>query len=88
MTRLDLELSTRDISALQKLARDHYGDDTEASVNRVITAALAMRLIWLSVAGPPAERTHEPVLDWSEEESLADESLSQAVSEWLFEGSG
>ena len=87
MTRLDLELSTREFDALQKLARDHYGDDTDASVNKVMVVALAMRLKWLSTAGAPAQLTHEPVMDWSEDESSADEDLSLAVSEWLFKGS-
>ncbi len=86
MTRLDLELSARDIDALRRLARSHYGDDTDASVNKVIEVALALRLEWRSVAGEPAQRTHAPVLEWPEE-SPADESLPQAVSTWLFEGS-
>ncbi len=85
MTRLDVEISARDIDALRRLARAHYGNDTDTSVSKVMEAALALRLEWLSVAGDISHRTQEPVLTWAEE-PLADESEPPAVSEWLFEG--
>ena len=53
MTRLDIELSNRNIDVLRQLARDHHGDDSETSIDKVMETALALRLIWLSLAGDP-----------------------------------
>ena len=85
MTRLDLELSARSIEALRHLARAHYGDDSEASVGRVVEAALALRLEWRAVAGEPAERTGEPVLEWPDE-AASQLGTTESVPEWLFQG--
>ena len=85
MTRLDLELSSRDVAALNRLALAQFGDESESSVNRVMESALALRLVWLKTAGTPAETTHDPVLDWTAG-SDPNEVTTGTVPEWLFRG--
>jgi len=83
VANLDIYIDDKLLEGINRLAIEHYGDDSEASRKRVVETALKMRMIWSrSVEGDQGE-TDEAVSEWEFPE-LQPEDDTDSIKNWLF----
>ena len=84
MATLEIEIGADLLKAAKSLALRHYGDDEDASVSRVIEAALMMRLLWLHLVEVAGREVSEPVANWEFGDDEASEQVGADLGNLLF----
>ena len=85
MAKMELEIRADLLEGLRLLAQRHYGDGGEASVGKVVEAAIEMRL---SLLGEDGIEVEEPVSHWQFDDTPVNGSLPDAIIDWMFKGGG
>ena len=84
MADLDISIDDKSIEEIGRLASEHYGDDSEASRQRVVEAAIEMRLLWSRMVAESHLETEEATSRWEFSESPSAEEDSDTIRRWLF----
>jgi len=83
MANLDIE-GDELVEGIKYLAWHHYGDDSEASIRRVVESALEMRLLSIILVEGGGDAIEEPITDWEFSHKQPAEQLPQEIRSWLF----
>lgn len=84
MAAVDTSLGSDLIEGVRRLAVRYYGDESEASQQRVVDAAVRMRILWTALAEGGGSNVEEPEIHWEfGEKQPTDKSLPE-ICEWLF----
>ena len=84
MAKLDIELSNNVTDEIRFLAMHHYGNSGDASVDRVVEAALQMRLVWMDLVGEGGNEVDEPLLGWEFASRAPADQSAVEIRSWLF----
>ncbi len=84
MTNLELCLEDKLLRGISELAVRHYGEDSESSRERVVEAALKMRLVWSKSVEKGQQETDERVSSWEFSQPPTIKEDTATVSDWLF----
>jgi hypothetical protein len=72
------------VAKTHDLAQRYFGDDSEASVARVVELAFRMRSLWGHSIGVGQQETNEPVSNWEFPESTEKRDNNSGIQNWLF----
>jgi hypothetical protein len=64
MMDIDIELGDEVMERIRAVAVSHYGNNEDASVNRVIESALEMRLLSIRLIDRGRDEIEEPIAHW------------------------
>ena len=84
MANLDISVDDKLDEGISGLAVKHYGDDSEASRQRVIETALLMRILWSRSVKEGQQESDETVSKWEFSELPVTEENTATISDWLF----
>jgi len=85
MADMEIELDNELIEGIKRLATSYYGDSGDASISRVVGAALEMRLFWEERAKGGPDEIEEPLTNWefTNVDAMRNENAN-GVRCWLF----
>ena len=84
MAEIDTSLGSDLIEGIRNLAVRYHGDESEASQQRVINAAVCMRILWVALVEGHGDDVEEPEIHWEfGEKQPTDESVPE-ICKWLF----
>lgn len=84
MANLDISVDDKLDEGISRLAVKHYGDDSEASRQRVIETALVMRILWSRSVKEGQQETEEALTKWEFPQSPIIEEDTGTIHDWLF----
>jgi hypothetical protein len=80
----EIEMDNDLIHKARKLAIRYFGDDTDASLARVIELAVRIRCLWSGSVEKGRDDTEEAVSQWEFHQSLGISENGDSINEWLF----
>ena len=83
---LEIEMDNELITKMRNLALQYFGDDTDASLGRVLEVAFRMRVLWSGSIIKGQEETDETISQWQFPESAVTGEDSDKIRIWLFRG--
>ncbi len=81
---LEIEMGNELITKTRNLALRYFGDDTDASLARVLEVAFRMRYLWSRSLISGQEETDEAVSKWEFPESPVTGENGDNINGWLF----
>lgn len=84
MAEIDIYAENSLLDEIARVARRQYGDDSEASVGRVVETALEMRILWSGSITRGQDETEEAVSKWQFPESAATADDENDIRQWIF----
>ena len=84
MIEIDVGMDNDLIAKTRDLAVRYFGDDSDASLGRVLEVALVMRFIWSRSVMLGQQETDEAVSTWEFLQSTITEENTNTVTDWLF----
>jgi hypothetical protein len=84
MAELDIELDRGLVRGVERLAVHYYGNSGDASIGRVVEAALEMRLLWMNLAEGSRNEIEEPTTSWQLGDGQPAQQVGTEIREWLF----
>lgn len=81
---LDVEIGDDLIAKTRDLAVQHFGDDSDESLARVLQLAFAMRCLWSHSVQNRQHEVNEAVSNWEVSESPVTEENTGTINGWLF----
>jgi hypothetical protein len=84
MAELEICLDGKLLEGISELAIKHYGEDSEATRQRVVETALEMRMLWSRSVKQGQELTREAVSGWEFPESLPSRENTRKIQDWVF----
>ena len=84
MVDLDIVMENDLITKTRDLAVRYFGDDSEASLTKVLEMAFMMRCLWSRSVRMGQQETGEAVSTWEFPESTANRENNISVQNWLF----
>ena len=84
MVDLDIVMENDLITKTRNLAVSYFGDDSEASLTKVLEMAFTMRCLWSRSVRMGQQETAEAVSRWEFPEPTANRENNINVQNWLF----
>jgi hypothetical protein len=84
MAEIDIEADDDLVEGVKRLAVRHYGDDSEASQQRVVESALDMRILWAHLGEGGKDEIEEPIANWEFGNGQPAKQFPDEVGGWLF----
>ncbi len=84
MVELEIELNNELITKIRNLALRYFGDDTDASLARVLEVAFRMRRLWSCLVISGQGETDEAMTTWEYPPSQAKQENNGTIQNWLF----
>ena len=81
---LEIEMDNELINKIRNLALRYFGDDTDASLSRVLEVAFRMRCMWSGSIEKGQEETDEAVSKWEFPKSPVTGENDDNINSWLF----
>ena len=81
---LEVEMDNELITKTHNLALRYLGDDTDASLARVIEVAFRMRCLWSRSIEKGQDETEEAISKWEFPKSSVTGRNDDNISDWLF----
>ena len=81
---LEVEMDNELITKTHNLALRYLGDDTDASLARVIEVAFRMRCLWSRSIERGQDETEEAISKWEFPKSQANQENNGSIQNWLF----
>ncbi len=84
MVELEIEMNNELITKTRNLALRYFGDDTDASLARVLEVAFRMRCMWSGSIEKGQQETDEAVSKWEFPESPLTGEDDGKIAGWIF----
>ena len=84
MIELDMVIEDDLIAKTRDLATRYFGDDSDASLTKVLEVAFKMRYLWSHSINQGQQETGEAVSTWEFPESNTNRGNSVSIQNWLF----
>ncbi len=84
MAELNIYIESNLLEEIAGIAIRQYGDDSEASRQRVVETALEMRILWSGLIVKGQDETDEAVSQWQFPESVATPEDEDDILRWMF----
>ncbi len=84
MVELEIEMNNELITKTRNLALRYFGDDTDASLARVLEVAFRMRCMWSGSIERGQQETDEAVSKWEFPKSHVTGENDDNINSWLF----
>ena len=81
---LEIEVDNALITKIRNLALRYFGDDSNASLGRVLEVAFRMRCLWSGSIEKGQEETDEAVSKWEFPKSPVTGENDDNINSWLF----
>jgi hypothetical protein len=81
---LEVEMDIGLVDEAYNLAQRYFGDESEASLERVLELAFRMRQLWSRSVERGQLETDEVVSKWEFPESTAKQENNSSIQDWLF----
>ena len=81
---IDIELGDEALRRIRAIAVTHYGDNGDASVSRVVSSALEMRLLSIKLIDRARDEIEEPITHWQFLDKQPAEQLPAEIRSRLF----
>lgn len=83
MVELDIEMDNNLVARAHDLAKQYFGNDSEASMARLLDLAFKMRSLWRHSIISGQQDTDEAISNWEFPES-SEKRDNNGIQNWLF----
>lgn len=84
MAEIEIYVDEKLLKGISELAAKHYGDDSEASRERVFDLALKMRILWSRSVKEGQQEADEAVTEWESPDPPLTKEDTGTIRDWLF----